>query len=184
MKWPSKSQRESFEIEGFIKAYARLPQPIRFSVVSDGPPPGSSGPDFIVVESDQQKRYGVELASVYLSDRSVPAVHMRDDANVNRRDRRDAIAAYERRIVDALATKVQKAKKYDCSHPLILGIHLNEYISIYQREDDITNLVSKHQYVFDAMAPFCEIMFWNIERAPVRVFPHRNEQSSPPALGN
>jgi hypothetical protein len=184
MKWPNKSERESFEIDGLIKAYARLPQPVRFTVVSAGPPPGSSGPDFIVVESGQQKHYGVELASVYLGDHSVPDVHMRDDGSVDIPDSREEIAAYERRIVDAVATKVQKAKKYVCKYPLILGIHLNEYISIYQREDDITNLVSKHQYVFDAMAPFCEIMFWNIERAPVRVFPHRNEQSSPPALGN
>lgn len=175
MKWPSKSERESFEIEGFIKAYARLPQPIRFSVVSAGPPPGSSGPDFIVIESAQQKRYGVELASVYLSDRSVPDVHMRDDANVNRRDRRDAIAAYERQIVDAVITKVQKAEEYDCSHPLILGIHLNEYLSIYQREDDIKNLVSQHQSVFDAMVPFCEIMFWGVGKVPVRVFPRSNK---------
>ena len=182
MKWPTKSERESFEIDGLIKAYARLPQPIRFSVVSAGPPPGLSGPDFIVVESDQQKHYGVELASVYLSDRSVPDVHKRDGANVNKRDLRDAIAAYERRIVDAVATKVQKAKKYVCKYPLILGIHLNEYISIYQREDDIANLVSKHQSVFDAMAPFCEIMFWNVGRVPVRVFPHSKQASGPPAL--
>jgi hypothetical protein len=107
VKWSTTPESESFEVDGLIEAYARLPQPIRFSIVFDGPPPGFSGSDFFVVESVQQKGYGVELTSVYLSERSVPDVHMREiDRAVDIPDSREAMAAYEGQIVDAVAAKV------------------------------------------------------------------------------
>jgi len=57
MKWPTKTERESLEIQGFIKEYKRLPHGRSFVVEEEGENPDRSADaktrvaDFDVVET-------------------------------------------------------------------------------------------------------------------------------------
>ena len=52
--------------------------------------------------------------------------------------------------------------QYDTSHPLILAVYVNEYISIYMEESDWTELFRDNESVFDDIDPFSEIVLWNL----------------------
>ena len=159
MEWPKKTEREKFQIDGFIEAYARLPEGKQLQVVSKG-----ESPDFVVRDKQTNDDYGVELTSVYLNDRSVPDIHMRDEPGVvDITYDRDELEKYVKRLVSAVSDKVCKARKgYDSSRPLILAIYVNEYISIYLGKDELEELVRRYEGVFDAVAPFSEVVFWNL----------------------
>ncbi|MGA2193441.1 MAG: hypothetical protein ABSG42_08730, partial [Nitrospirota bacterium] len=67
------------------------------------------------------------------------------------------------RLIAAVMEKICKARNgYDTSRPLILAIYVNEYIAIYLKKSDLETFVSRYESVFDAMAPFTEIVFWNL----------------------
>lgn len=162
MNWPKKTEREKFEIDGFIEAYARLPEAQQLEVVSRGE--RGERPDFVVKDKQNNEEYGVELTSVYLDDRSVPDVHKKDEEGIVEIPyNKDELDNYMKRLVGAVIDKVCKARKgYDSSRSLILSIYVNEYISIYLGKSELEKFVRKYEGVFDAMAPFKEVVFWNL----------------------
>lgn len=160
MKWPHKEERENFEINDFIEAYVRLPEARQFEVLSKG-----ETPDYVVKASDTGEEYGIELTSVYLNNRSVPDEHMPDhEGVVDIPYDEEKIEQYIRRLVAAIIEKICKARKsYDRSRPLILAVYVNEYISIYLNKRKLEAFVQRYEGLFDTMAPFTEIVFWNLE---------------------
>lgn len=159
MNWPDKNGREAFEIHGFIKAYARLPGVPQLAVMGRG-----EKPDFTVKDSGAKTEFGVELTAVYMDDLSIPLVHKTiPSGTVKFPFDKAELAKYEKRLISAIIEKVCKARKgYDDARPLILAIYVNEYISIYLGKRELEALVRQYEAVFDAIAPFSEIVFWNL----------------------
>jgi len=143
----------------FISAYSRLPNGRTFVVDSK-----QETPDYFLKDSKTGEIYGVELTSVYLDDRSVPDEHMKPiDGWVEIPDDPTASEKHNLRLIETIKTKVQKARKhYDTTHPLILAVYINEYISIYMEESDWSDLVRANENVFDDIGPFSEIVLWNL----------------------
>lgn len=169
MKWPKKTERESFEISGFIEAYTHLPEARTFEVLSKG-----ETPDYVVKDTRSGEEYGIELTSVYHNDRSVPDVHMKDIKGVvDIPYNNDEIERYTKRLVSAVVEKICKARKgYDSTRPLILAIYVNEYIAIYLGKTEFEQIVHRYEGLFDAVAPFTEIVFWNLSNGGIfRVLP-------------
>ncbi len=173
MKWPNKNEREDLEIEGFIKAYARFSDARQFKVVSKGVSPG---PDYVVKDQATGDEFGVELTSVYIDDRSIPDVHMchKEGLSGISYDKGE-LERYTKRIVSAVIDKVCKARKgYNTERPLILALYINEYISIYFDKEGLETLVRRYEGVFDSVAPFSEVVFWNLPNDSVfRVKPEQ-----------
>lgn len=162
MKWPDKQSRQQFEITRFVEAYARLPGAPQLAILEEG-----DRPDFIVAEVATGQQFGVELTSVYIDDRSVPDVHMVDgepaDELVPIPFDRTELERYQQRLLSAIQDKIQKARSgYDRTRPLILAIYVNEYIGIYLGKPELDVFVRRHESLFDAMAPFVEVVFWNL----------------------
>jgi hypothetical protein len=159
MKWPDKGKREDFEISGFIKSYARLPEARQFEVVSKG-----EMPDYTVKDVKTGEEFGIELTSVYIDDRSVPDVHIRDEEEpVEIPYDRGELEQYTNRIIVAIIDKICKARKgYNATRPLILAFYVNEYISIYLGKPELKELVRRYKGVLDSVSPFAEIVFWNL----------------------
>lgn len=158
-EWPKKVEREGLEITGFIAAYGRLPGSRHLEVVTKG-----EKPDYIVKDLRTGQEYGVELTSVYVDDRSVPDLHMRDEVSAVSipYDERE-LERYRTRLAGAIIDKICKARKgYDRTRPLILAIYVNEYISIYLREAELQQFVGRYAGLFEAMTPFTEVVFWNL----------------------
>jgi len=158
-EWPKRKEREEFEISKFISAYARLPKGRSFVVHSK-----QETPDYSLKDSTTGEIFGVELTSVYLDDRSVPDEHMKPlNGLVEIPYDPAVIELHNLRLIAAIQTKVQKARKhFDTSYPLILGIYINEYISIYLERSDLENLVRTNESLFDDIAPFTEVVLWNL----------------------
>lgn len=158
MAWPEKPKREELEINGFIEAYKCLTDGRHLEIVEK-----SEKPDYVVQDKQSGKKYGVELTSVYLNDRSVPDEHMKkvDGVIALPHDEAD-LEKYKQRIISAIIEKVCKARKaYDTTHPLILAIYVNEYIGIYLDKAHYEELEQRNKSVFDDIAPFTEVVFWN-----------------------
>jgi hypothetical protein len=162
VEWPDKQSREQFEITEFVEAYARLPGSPQLAIVRRG-----EKPDFIVGETATGRESGVELTSVYIDDRSVPDVHLvegepADDLVPIPFDKAE-LERYQRRLLSAIQDKIRKARTgYDTTRPLILAIYINEYIGIYLGKSELDDFVRRHEPIFDAMAPFVEVVFWNL----------------------
>jgi len=162
LRWPDKEDRESFEIYEFIKFYERLSHGRHFKVVSRGDL-NHPGPDWVVQELENLGQVGVELVSVYLNDRSVPGAHKKvtdDDELTGIPCKTEDIDRYEKRLLEAVADKIEKAKKYNRVFPMILSVYVNEYISIFMDERWFESMVQRNENLFDRMAPFDEIVFW------------------------
>lgn len=159
MNWPNKEESEQFEIDGFIKAYAPLPEARQFEIVSK-----LEKPDYILKDKLSGKEYGVELTAVYSDDRSVPDMHKRKRGNERGiPEDRAKIEIYMERIIRAVVEKICKARKrYDARRPLILAIYMNEYISIHIDKSELEQFARRYKGLFDAMEPFTEIVFWNL----------------------
>jgi hypothetical protein len=161
MKWPNKEARERFEIDGFIEAYERLPEARRLVIVTKG-----EKPDWLVRDESSGEKFGVELTSVYLDDRSVPDNHMIWSEGAQTREIpycEVTLEQYKARLIEAIQQKIIKARSgYDVSHPLILAIYVNEYVGIYLDQDELNQLVKENEQLFDSMAPFNEIAFWSL----------------------
>lgn len=160
--WPDTPGREIWEIEQFIDYYRRFPSGRDFEIVSK-----SDKPDYIVKDIRTGERFGVELTSVYIDDRSVPDEHIPDgeDAKGFEEIRFDTkkLQQYILRLVEAVETKVEKAQTgYDTSAPLILSVYVNEYISIYLRRHHLEQMVRENSEVFDHISAFVEIVFWDL----------------------
>jgi hypothetical protein len=161
--WYTKKNREDMEIRGFIKHYARLPHQRELDIVER-----REMPDYFMKDIATGERFGVELTSVYLSDRSVPDEHHLPrpahlfttgipyvEAELNQ---------YKHRLLETIAGKVTKAKDgYDLSYPLILSIYVNEYRAIFLNElSEWKQLVRDNESLFDNCYPFSEIVFWGL----------------------
>jgi hypothetical protein len=155
MKWPTKTERESLEIQGFIKEYKRLPHGRSFVVEEEG-----ENPDRIVRDINTNEKFGIELTSVYLNDRSVPDTHMRG-GNSFIPFSLSEIEQYERRILACIVDKVCKARNhYKQEFPLILSVYANEYISLHMELEYWKSFSSRYNLLFDCLTPFDEIVFW------------------------
>lgn len=161
MRWPNGEEREAFEIAGFIAAYSGL---VQLEVVRKG-----DKPDYVVRDVRTGQEYGVELTSVYLDDRSVPDIHMRDEPDpVWIPDDETQLEKYRSRLAGKVLDKICKARQgYDRSRPLILGVYVNEYISIYMPAAEIQAFLKRYDGLFEAMAPFSRIVFWNLPNREV-----------------
>lgn len=172
MTWPNKQGRETFELAGFIGAYARLPGGRSFTVVSRG-----DKPDAVVRDTASGEEFGIELTSVYSDDRSVPDLHIPGSEGASSSTdipfSKKAISAYQERLLSAIRNKVTKASRgYDLSRPLVLSIYVNEYISINLAQSELETMVATNEALFDAMEPFSEVVFWNLGNGGVlRVCP-------------
>ena len=161
-EWPNKAAREHFEIHGFIAHYAKLAHGRRFEVLQKG-----ERPDYQVRCSDSGELFGVELTSVYLSDRSVPEQHFRlleaAERTLHYPFNAEDHARYKERLLAAIVGKIHKAKAgYDLSHPLLLSIYLNEYTTLYLTLGELEQWADSHTELFSDMAPFSEIVLWGL----------------------
>ncbi|MCK9993817.1 MAG: hypothetical protein Dbin4_02337 [Alphaproteobacteria bacterium] len=158
MAWPEKPKREELEINGFIEAYKCLTDGRHLEIVEK-----SEKPDYVVQDKQSGKKYGVELTSVYLNDRSVPDEHIKKIEGVVAIPHNEVkLEKYKDRLVLAVIEKVCKARKgYNSIHPLILAIYANEYIGIHLDKTAFEELEGKNKTVFDDITPFTEIVFWS-----------------------
>ena len=72
MNWPSKEEREAYEINGFIESYTKLPGGRELVVLEK-----REKPDYLVKDRTSGEVFGIELTSAYLSDSSVPNEHLK-----------------------------------------------------------------------------------------------------------
>lgn len=155
MRWPTKKERENLEIQGFIKEYKRLPHGRSFIVEEEG-----ENPDRIVRDINTNEKFGIELTSVYLNDRSAPDTHMREEGAFIPFNQSE-IEQYERRILASIVDKVCKARHhYKKEFPLILSVYVNEYISVHMGLEYWKSFASQYNILFDCVTPFEEIVFW------------------------
>ena len=159
MNWPKKEQREKFEIDGFIEAFQLVPPHHSLTILSKG-----EKPDYIVRDQKSGLKFGVELTSVYLDDRSVPDAHIPDfDEKDPYPQDESQIPAYMARLADAVREKIKRAKSgYDLTRQLILSIYVNEYVSIFMTETDWRNLTRDFSAVFGNLHPFEQVVFWKL----------------------
>jgi hypothetical protein len=161
--WPTREQREDMEIRGFIKHYARLPHHRKLDIVER-----REKPDYFLKDVATGGHFGVELTSVYLSDRSVPDEHIPPGPAHLFTTGISYVEAeldqYKHRLLQAIADKVTKARNgYDLSYPLILSIYVNEYRAIFLDElSEWEQLVRDNESLFDNCYPFSEIVFWSL----------------------
>lgn len=142
LDWPNKNLRESFEINGFIESYRKLPHGREFEIVKKG-----ENPDYTLKDLSVNEFFGVELTSVYIDNRSVPDIHMKAiDGPTPIPNKSKELEQYKQQLLKAISNKINKAKSgYDTSFPLILSVYVNEYISIYLRKEDLETLVSNNE---------------------------------------
>src|SRR3954471_13155435 len=159
MKWPSKTERQQWEVRGFLDVYRRLPHGLDLEVVEE-----RDKPDFFVQEAGGNRRFGVEVTSVYLDDRSVPDAHMNDSFDwLNLKCDREQLELYERRLAQAVGEKGAGAKReYDTRYPLLLSVYVNEYISKFITKERWYKLQQDYGVWLENTDPFIEVLFWNL----------------------
>ncbi len=160
--WPDKDEREDYEINSFINHYVRLPTGRELEIVEK-----RERPDYFVRDKRTHEHFGVELTSAYLSDSAVPdehipvlnAVGIGEGIDFDRSE----IDEYKRRLIEKIRDKAEKARTgYDLTHPLILSFYINEYRAIFMDRREWERVVKDYEDVFDSMAPFAEVVFWNL----------------------
>lgn len=165
VKWVDKSKREQLEINGFIESYHRLPHGEHFSIVAKG-----ERPDYRLRGQKTGELIGVELTTAYLSDNSVPEIHLKDTISFKLDE--DQIPLYQERLARAVQKKIKLASQgYDRSLPLILSLYVNEYIAIYFGRAEWLELMTLHPDPFSRIAPFREIVMWNLANNHVLSIP-------------
>jgi hypothetical protein len=172
MIWPSKDEREEYEIEGFIELCKRPPESREFIILEK-----REKPDYFIKDQKTNEIFGVELTSVYLSDLSVPDEHIQT-LNENPQNipfNREEIEEYKLRIISAIRDKVEKAKlSYDQRYPLILSVYVDEYRSIFMGRKEWEQFVTENEPAFDAMGPFTKIFFWSLANNDALIVTPRN----------
>jgi hypothetical protein len=155
--WPNKAEREGWEIEQFIYYYS-LFHPDSKLIITES----REMPDYFVCDELTKTLYGVELTSVYIDNLSVPEYHIKsNESEVEVPYSKEALGEYIKRILEHIQSKIQKAKKhYDQSHPLILSVYVNEYISLYIRRQHLQEMIDNNSHIFDGMTPFVEMILW------------------------
>ena len=155
--WPDKERREDLEVRSFMAYYALLRHGREFKIKSK-----RERPDYWLTDISSGEKFGIELTSVYMDDRSVPNQHLRvPKGPVLIRQDPGEMERYKGRLIGSIRDKVQKARQgYDTSSPLILSVYVNEYISIYLTREEMQDLVSINESTFNNISPFSEVVFW------------------------
>ena len=157
--WPSRSEREAYEVEAFIAAYELFGLG-RLDVESK-----RECPDFLLRNLESGAFVAVELTSVYIADRSVPDTHMVDEpgwVEMESPTEEDQLQYYER-VARKVEEKITKARDHYClDHPLYLALYVNEYMTWSFERADWQRLIEIHEPVFDAIAPFAAVVFTNV----------------------
>lgn len=149
--WPTRQQRELWEIERFIEHYRHLTGS-QLTVVSRG-----EKPDFVVKDARTGEELGVELTSVYTTDDEVPTEHIPPgDGELPFSQKR--VGRYQARLVEAIMGKAERARKtYDSCRPLILSVYANGHDSIFVDWEDF--LGQLHAQI-RSIHPFKRVLFW------------------------
>lgn len=154
--WRNRDFREAFEINEFIQHFSRF-HTNKLSIYAK-----SEKPDYFLKNVVNSEIIGVELTSVYLSNYSVPRLHMKEGIECIPYEK-EKLEQYGERVLTAVKTKIQKAQSgYDKSYPLYLSVYINEYISIYMDEEYWLALLQENKLLFSDISPFCEILFWPV----------------------
>ena len=166
-KWPNTQQSQECEIKEFIRLYKIFAHGRDFVIEESQ----REKPDYIVKDVATGEKFGVELTSTYLNDRSVPDVHKKEGFKGIPYCPNE-INLYKNRIIKKIKEKIEKARKeYDVICPLILSIYANEYITIHMEDNDWNTFAKENKQVLDLMQPFIEIVIWSLHG---RVFSIRN----------
>ena len=159
MDWP-RDNREELEIDGFINLFKKPPISREFRIIEDRTK--QQGPDYFVEDVKTKEHFGIELTSVYSSDRSVPNEHM-NSIKSGIHDNSVEIERYKKRIIEQVLIKISKAKKgYDLRYPLILSVYINEFISIHIDRNEFQLFLEDNEATFDSIDPFSGVFFWPI----------------------
>jgi hypothetical protein len=154
--WPTKPQREQYEMDQFIYHYGCLTGR-ELQVLSRG-----EQPDYVVRDPRAGDEFGVELTSVYVTDSEVPHEHLPPgDKWLHFSQTR--VQAYEARLVEAILSKTKKAKTaYDMTRPLLLSVYANGHDSIYVDWDSFLQALCAR---IKSVDPFREVLFWPLPGA-------------------
>lgn len=162
-RWPAKLERELAELEQFKRDYARLPAGRRLKVIER-----RERPDFVLTAEDQNDTalYGVELTSVYFSDRTVPDVYMRAVPGTKPPSytREDEIR-YLERVLKTIRQKVESAQNnYGSVDHLILGVFVADPIAHRLRDIDRWKMFfdESEQEALADIHPFTEVVVYNL----------------------
>ncbi len=150
--WPKKQEIEDYNIKSFIKAYNNLTG-IELIIVDDN----REKPDFIYQDKKTSQKYGVEVTSVYSSDKSVRDQHK--PLNEGKLGKYDVIIhpeKYFERVIKCINVKREKAQNYDQTNPLILSIYLGEYAFI--SSEDLQKFYDDNVEFLSDISPYHEIM--------------------------
>lgn len=156
--WQDKAFREAFEIEEFIKRYEKQ-YGKKIEIIKK-----REKPDYLVLDKHNGLFYGVELTSVYLTDRSV------FEENIHPETKRVpcdpvALEQYKQRILRAVSEKIQKARiGYDLTYPLLLSVYVNEYLAAYLEQSEWVKLEQSNTLLFQNISPFEKIGFWPLPK--------------------
>lgn len=157
-EWPDKQEIENYNIQYFIKGYKEL-RGVDIDIVEDD----RENPDFVCVDRDSGQLYGVEVTSVYRSDRSVPDQHIPfNEGTSNTISALKDLNDYFQRVKESILGKISKAENYDKSNQLILSIYLGEYAFI--SNDDLIKFYNDNKDLFSDISPFQKIALMTAKR--------------------
>lgn len=150
--WPNKQEREEYSIHSFIDRYKNH-LGIELAIVEDE----REKPDFVCEDKKNGLKYGVEVTSVYSSDKSVRDQHK--PLNEGKLGKIDVILhpeKYFERVIKCINVKREKAQNYDQTNPLILSIYLGEYAFI--SSEDLQKFYDDNVEFLSDISPYHEIM--------------------------
>lgn len=153
--WPAKDEREKWETEKAIYYLSAKPGFGNLKVKSK-----RERPDYEVEELGTGRLIGVELTSVYVSDKSVVERHM-EPKNKWLPPNYEIRQAYFDRIIRAITKKVALAKSgYNVYETMVLSMYINEYEDIYNDMSDWKKWAKENDDTLDKISPFTHIIFW------------------------
>jgi hypothetical protein len=156
MKWPNKEERESWEIEKFIRHYeaATLNTQLRIFLKAERP-------DYVLVSDQTKEKLGVELTSVYLSDKSVPDNHIPLFEGLKPNPcNPEEVERYQTRVLEAIKNKDEKARSgYSREYPLVLSVYINEYLGLHIEQEEWEEFFSENGFRVEATI-FTAILLW------------------------
>lgn len=152
LTWPGKDERERLELEAFLTTYRDLPHGSQLRIVRK-----RERPDYELA-TDEKRRVGLELTSVYRSDRSVPDEHL---PRLNDRElylpspHQSEFDLLLDRTAERVREKVRSAQSFDRYPHMILAVYHNDHQSIHLRGAAIwRGWALKHAELVDAISPF------------------------------
>ena len=156
-KWPNTAKAEAMEIEMTLKYLARFEGFSNLKIVQK-----RERPDYEIFNGYDSGLIGVELSSVYISDRSVPDEHMKRGWHMFEPDP-ERIEEYLRRIEQAIKSKMAKAQTgYDLYQTMILSLYINEFDSIFIEEEEWKSWEASNRSLIDDLTPFTHVLLHSL----------------------